>query len=154
MVLNILSHVPDEKNEYDADFSQTLIFILLGSDLVGRFITLPFMPQPPKRYAPFILFAVAIIQLSSASYILILVLQPRTEPVMPRSNVGIYVFLGIYAAITGWLQTSCYIVAPSVVPLRYKTQVGAFMNIFIQCGNLIALGLGYILEFVVFNALH
>jgi len=154
LVLNVLSHVPDETDVVSPDFSQKLIFINLGSDLAGRFCTLPFMPQLPKRQAPIIILMVAVIQLISASYILILVLQPLTTPFMPRNDIAVQVFLGCYAAVTGYLQTSCYIIAPSFVPLKYKTQVGALMNIFIQGGNLVALGIGYALEFGVFEEGH
>jgi len=148
--MNVLSHVPQQNGETSPNFSQVLIFISLGCDLAGRFLTLPFMPQLPKKQAPLFLLCLSIFQLISCSFIQIQIFQPHARPFLPRNDLSVQIFLGVFATITGYLQTACYIVAPKAVPLRFKTQVGALMNIFIQSGNIVALAIGYALEFFAF----
>lgn len=70
---------------------------------------------------------------------------------IPFSNIGAKIYMGLFATTTGFLVTQCYLVAPMAIKsMALKPQVGALMNVFSQIGNVMALGVGFAFAYTVF----
>jgi len=142
-VFTILLRVPSGSSDPDEHkaFSQTLVYINLSGDLIGRFFTVV-LPKLPVKIAPTILLVGIIIHFMSVNLVLLYVFSGA----IPISDVAAQAFLGIFASCTGFFQTQSYIYAAHGIPDVFRTQVGALMNLSTQVGNVLGIALSFTLR--------
>jgi len=141
-VVTILTYVPSQSGESAKGFTQKLVFINLGCDLGGRFLTL-ILPSLPERRATVIVLVGALVQFMTVSVALLYIFgNGLIPPVDVASEVGV----ALFAICTGYFQTGAYAYAPRQTPNEWRPQVAALMNISTQVGNYIGLGLSFTLQ--------
>eukprot|EP01125_Pyxidicula_operculata_P006003 TRINITY_DN2098_c0_g1_i3.p1 TRINITY_DN2098_c0_g1~~TRINITY_DN2098_c0_g1_i3.p1 ORF type:complete len:361 (+),score=61.80 TRINITY_DN2098_c0_g1_i3:206-1288(+) len=142
IVFTLLTYVPKQKD----DLSQMLVFINLGADLGGRLLTLIINFSDPF-FAFNLILALTLVQFSSLAIVGLYIFTH----IIPRSDLGVEIFVGLFSLTTGYLQTQAYAYAPLQTKPRFKIQVAALMNVSAQIGNLLALAVGFVIRFVVFK---
>jgi len=140
-VYTILTYVPAVGME-QAAFTQILVFINLGCDLGGRFLTIV-LPNFPLKKAPFIILGAALFQLIFVNIILLYVFG---HEIIPPVNLAAQITIGGFALLTGFFQTSAYAYAPLDLPMEIRPQVAALMNVATQAGNYVGLTLSFTLQ--------
>jgi len=138
-----LTHVPSQSSN-QADFSQHLVFVILAGDLGGRFLTV-IAPRLPDKWAALVVLVLALIQFVFLDVVLLYIYGNR---IIPLSDLTVQISLVIFSMATGYLQTQSYAYAAIGVPIKYRTQVGALMNVATQAGNFLGLGLSFTLRLV------
>eukprot|EP01124_Arcella_intermedia_P034890 TRINITY_DN8740_c0_g1_i1.p1 TRINITY_DN8740_c0_g1~~TRINITY_DN8740_c0_g1_i1.p1 ORF type:complete len:486 (-),score=58.25 TRINITY_DN8740_c0_g1_i1:50-1507(-) len=140
-VFTILPHVPAEDPANQVAFSQMLVFINLGGDLFGRFLTVV-TPRYPDHIASYILLGIALLHFSVINLVLLYVYSH----IIPLNDIAVQVILGAFASTTGYLQTNFYAYATYGIPDVFKTQIGALMNVSTQVGNFTGLAFSFVLR--------
>jgi len=143
-VYTLLPYFPSQEPN-QAEFSQRLVFINLGCDLGGRFLTL-ITPSLPEKKAPVIILIGCLVQFISVNVILLYVYG---NGIISPNDIVAQAGVAFFATITGYIQTACYAYAPLQTSVESKPQVAALMNIFTQIGNYVGLALSFTLQFTV-----
>jgi len=145
VVFTILPHIKSQYGDsLDVIFGQRLVFISLGGDLMGRFITI-ITPHFPNWCASTIVLSVALIQFAFLDVVLIYMFG---DNVLPASDLIVQIVVAIFATLTGFLHTQSYAYAGVNVEKPYLTQVAAMMNVSTQVGNYVGLFVSFTLLIV------
>jgi len=145
IVFTILLRVPSttKTDEDHKAFTQTLVYINLSGDLIGRFLTV-ILPKLPISIASLSLLVGILIHFLSVIVVLLYVYSG----LFPVNDTASQIFLGVFASCTGFFQTQSYIYAPNGVEDIFRTQVGALMNLSTQVGNFLGIVLSYLLRLI------
>jgi len=153
VVYTILTNVKPECTEdptatsdncFPVAFSQRLVFINLGGDLGGRFLTI-ISPRFPEHWASFVLLVAALLQFLFVNVVLLYVYTVY----IPLSDIAAQITVVAFATTTGYLQTQSYAYAAVGTKPEWGTQVGALMNVATQTGNFLGLILSFTLRLTI-----
>jgi len=114
----------------------------VGCDLGGRLLTYVVPPLPKKMASTLILVATIIL----FSLVNLVLLYVYGEGIIPTSDIGAQVGVGLFSAISGFLQTISYPSAHQISE-ENKTQIATLMNFSTQIGSYFGLGLSVALQF-------
>ena len=115
-VLPFYTYVPS--SSHDADLSQILFYTKLGSDMFGRPCTVLLrLIHTPQR-----MVMAAIVRLL---FLPLFFIYTFGGDVIPKSDILITVFVGLFAFSSGFINTVAYQLAPTMIPSELRIANGA-----------------------------
>ena len=144
-VLPFYTYVPSSSN--DANLSQILFYTKLGSDMLGRPCTVLLrLIHTPKR-----MVVAAVIRLL---FLPVFFLYTFGGDVIPKSDILITVFVGLFAFSSGFINTVAYQLAPTMIPTELRIANGARVANMINTVFHAAVYGGLMVSFIVFATME
>mmetsp|Transcript_7512 Transcript_7512/g.27585 ORF Transcript_7512/g.27585 Transcript_7512/m.27585 type:complete len:286 (-) Transcript_7512:1320-2177(-) len=140
LVYPFFPYLPAEDSA--ARLCQTLFFIKVIGDIVGRVIL--FVPSL-NLTSPRTLLMLAMVRLAMLPVFFLYI----GIDALPRSDLLVKTFVGVYWVMSGYVNTSSFKMAPTTVDAKLRPQTQSLMTFIFQCSILTALVSAFILRYSV-----